>query len=81
MRAYFRLLAKGLSACRQNGRHKKTSTTAKEGAMFLTWLFFETKVGELLLVYLEKKVGLAVVDADWLTVQRCGLPKDLSKAE
>jgi hypothetical protein len=60
--------------------HKKTSTS-REDAMFLTWLLFETKVGELLLVYLEKKVGLAVVDADWLTVQRCGLPKDPSKAE
>jgi hypothetical protein len=49
--------------------------------MFLTWLLFETRVGELFLVFLEKKVGLAVVDVDWLAVQRCGVPTALSEPE
>ena len=43
--------------------------------MILRWLLFETRFGELLLVFLEKKMGLAVVQADWLAAQRSGEPK------
>ena len=47
--------------------------------MFVRWFLFQTKVGELLLVFLERKVGLAVVQADWLGAQRSGQPKHLSE--
>jgi len=43
--------------------------------MILKWLLFETKLGELLLTILERKVGLAIVEADWLAVQPAGEPK------
>ena len=47
--------------------------------MVLRWLLFETKVGELLLTFLEHRVGLAVVRADWLGAQRSGEPATVSK--
>jgi hypothetical protein len=40
--------------------------------MILRWLLFETRFGELLLTILERKVGLAVVQADWLAAQPAG---------
>jgi hypothetical protein len=43
-------------------------------AMLVRRFLFETKLGELLLVLLEQKAGLAVVRADRLGVQRCGYP-------
>jgi hypothetical protein len=42
--------------------------------MFIKWMLFETRLGELLLVLLERHVGLAVVRVDWLAEQRCGEP-------
>ena len=42
--------------------------------MLLRWLLFETKAGEMLLVLLERMVGLAVVPADWLGAQPSGTP-------
>jgi len=40
--------------------------------MLVRWFLFETRFGELLLAFLEQKVGLAVVEAGWLAEQRCG---------
>ena len=40
--------------------------------MLLRWLFFETRVGEMLLTFLERKARLAVVQVEWLAVQRSG---------
>lgn len=42
--------------------------------MILRWLLFETKMGGLLLAFLERRAGLAVVMADWLGDQRSGEP-------
>jgi hypothetical protein len=42
--------------------------------MIIRWILFETQLGELLLVLLERHVGLAVVRADWLAEQGCGEP-------
>jgi hypothetical protein len=41
--------------------------------MFKRWLF-ESKVGCLLLGLLERRLGLAVVSADWLADHRCARP-------
>lgn len=49
--------------------------------MILRRLLFETKLGELLLVFLERKVGLAVVQADRLAVQRGGEPTAVSEVQ
>ena len=49
--------------------------------MILRWLIFETKLGEVLLVLLEQKVGLAVVQADWLAEQRSGEPAAASETQ
>lgn len=43
--------------------------------MLLRRLLFETKVGELLLALLEKRAGLAVVQAEWLGAQPSGTPQ------
>ena len=42
--------------------------------MFLRWLLLETRAGELLLTFLERKAGLAVVQSDWLGDQLSGAP-------
>jgi hypothetical protein len=42
--------------------------------MLIRWLLFETKGGEWLLGLLEKAVGLAVVQAEWLGSQPSGTP-------
>jgi hypothetical protein len=49
--------------------------------MILRWLLFETKAGELLLTFLERKVGLAVVQADWLDSQRSGELRTVGEAQ
>jgi len=43
--------------------------------MIVRWILFETKLGEQLLVLLERHVGLAVVQSEWLAMQRSGEPK------
>ena len=42
--------------------------------MLLRRLLFETRLGESFLAFLEKKAGLAVVQADWLGAQPSGKP-------
>ena len=42
--------------------------------VILRWLLFETRAGELLLAFLERKAGLAVVQSDWLGDQLGGAP-------
>ena len=42
--------------------------------MILRWFLFSTRFGELLLAVLERKAGLAVVNAEWLGEQRSGWP-------
>lgn len=46
--------------------------------MIVKWFLFETRVGLWLLALLERKVGLAVVSADWLGRQPSGVPKTVS---
>jgi hypothetical protein len=41
----------------------------------IRWLLFETRLGEVLLVLLERHLGLALVQVDWLVEQRSGEPK------
>lgn len=43
--------------------------------MILRRLLFETQVGELLLAFLERRAGLAVVQAEWLGALLSGEPK------
>jgi hypothetical protein len=40
----------------------------------IRWLLFETRLGEVLLVLLERHVGLALVQSNWLAEQRSGEP-------
>jgi hypothetical protein len=47
--------------------------------MFVRWLLFETRVGELFLTILEHWAGLAVVQVDWLAVQCSGEPKAMDR--
>jgi hypothetical protein len=49
--------------------------------MVVRWFLFETRLGDLLLVFLERKAGLAVVQADWLAVQPAGQPKVVSEVQ
>jgi hypothetical protein len=46
--------------------------------MLLRWLLFEIKAGELLLTFVEKTTGLAVVRAEWLGSQSSGKPQPAS---
>jgi hypothetical protein len=43
--------------------------------MVLKWLLFETKVGELLLAFVERRAGLAVVNSEWLAGQSYSEPR------
>ena len=52
-----------------------------ENPMIVRWLLFETRVGELLLTILERKVGLAIVQAEWLAAQPAGEPKAAGQAQ
>ena len=56
-------------------------TKGRRRAMILRWLLFETKLGELLLVCLERRVGLAVVQADWLANQPTGQPRPMREVQ
>ena len=49
--------------------------------MLIRWILLDTKVGELLLVLLERHAGLAVVQSDWLAMQRSGEPKTAPKVQ
>lgn len=49
--------------------------------MLLRWMLFETRLGEWLLALLERKAGLAVVQADWLGIQRSRKPKAVSEPQ
>ena len=43
--------------------------------MLVRWFLFHTKVGEVLLTMLERHLGLALVQSDWLAMRRSGKPK------
>jgi hypothetical protein len=49
--------------------------------MIVKWFLFESKVGLWLLALLERKAGLAVVDADWLGQQPSGWPVTPDQAQ
>jgi hypothetical protein len=49
--------------------------------MALRWLLFQTRIGEMLLALLERRVGLALVHAEWLALQPGGEPKAVSEAK
>jgi hypothetical protein len=49
--------------------------------MILRRLLFETSMGEMFLVFLERKLGLAIVQAEWLAAQPGGKPKAVSEAQ
>ena len=49
--------------------------------MVVRWFLFHTKAGEVLLILLERHAGLAVVQTDWLAMQRSGEPKAASRAQ
>lgn len=42
--------------------------------MILRRLLFETPLGEWFLTFLERRLGLAVVQAEWLAAQPAGQP-------
>ena len=44
-------------------------------------LLFETRVGEMLLTLLERKTGLAVVDANWLSHQSATAPTAMGESQ
>ena len=46
--------------------------------MVVKWFLFETRLGLFLLAMLERKAGLAVVNADWLGRQPSGIPTTMS---
>ncbi len=47
----------------------------------IRWLLFKTGLGEVLLVLLERHVGLALVQANWLAEQRGGEPKAMPEEQ
>lgn len=47
----------------------------------IKWMLFETRLGGLLLALLERKAGLAVVDAEWMGRQRSGKPVTATEAQ
>ena len=49
--------------------------------MLVRWFMFHTKAGEALLTLLERHVGLAVVQSDWLATQRSGEPKAATETQ
>ena len=42
--------------------------------MLIRWILFQTRIGEKVLILLERRAGLAIVQADWLCTQRSGRP-------
>jgi hypothetical protein len=51
----------------------------REKPMIVRWLLFEARL-VVVLTNLERKVGLAIVQAKWLAAQTAGEPKAVSKA-
>lgn len=49
--------------------------------MTVTRFLFHTAFGERLLLWLEQRAGLCIVQADWLAMQRCNEPKAVSEAQ
>jgi hypothetical protein len=49
--------------------------------MLVRRFLFQTKLGEMLLVFLERKIGLAIVEAGWLGAQRSGEPKAVREVQ
>ena len=49
--------------------------------MIAKWFLFETRLGLFLLALLERKAGLAVVNADWLGRQPSGWPVVADQAQ
>jgi len=49
--------------------------------MVVKWFLFETKLGLFLLALLERKAGLAVVNAEWLGRQPSGWPVTADQAQ
>ena len=49
--------------------------------MVVRWFLFETRIGLFLLALLERKAGLAMVNADWLGKQPSGWPVTAEQAE
>ena len=49
--------------------------------MVVKWFLFETKLGLFLLALLERKAGLAVVNAEWLGRQPSGYPVVADQAQ
>lgn len=70
------------SPCRQrNSAAGRTPSQGKEKPMLLRRLLFETRFGERLLTLLERRTGLAVVQVEWLAVQRSGEPRAASQPQ
>ena len=55
--------------------------TERGSNMLVRWFLFHTKAGEVLLILLERHVGLAVVQSDWLAMQRSGEPKAATEVQ
>lgn len=70
-----------LHVCQWDRKAPTEPTKGRWIVIILKWLLFETKLGELLLVCLERRVGLAVVQADWLSIQPSGEPRTMSKVQ
>jgi hypothetical protein len=66
---------------KQRGGVGQALARETEDTMLLRWLLFETGVGETLLTFLERKVGLAIVQAEWLAVQPSGEPAAMGEVQ
>jgi hypothetical protein len=47
--------------------------------MIVRWILFETWLGEILLRSLERRLGLAVVQGEWLAEQNAGQPTAMTE--
>jgi hypothetical protein len=54
---------------------QKTILEERRNKMIVRWFLFETRLGEALLAQIERRLGLAVVRADWLADQYSGRPQ------
>ena len=72
-----RTKVEGLAQCGQVNAIEK-HIDRKGSNMVIRWILFDTKAGELLLVLLERRAGLAVVQSAWLAVQHSGEPRAAS---
>ena len=55
--------------------------TERGSNMLVRWFLFHTKAGEVLLTLLERRLGLAVVQSEWLARQRGGEPRAATEAQ